>query len=275
MEINFKSLSPTYERRPVISSVEELFALGCSSDLVSNILIGDGYNPLIPPEEWFWADRERLGADGPWIDELYHIAGGGFVNLPLAEQAKLLNLPVREIKLEKSMKARGRWVLNDGRVGTIEEAALDAILLPDELGFNDKGEFVQIIHSMIVQIAKIAFEKAFDLEQASRVKPRTQEHLNQMREALNFFFRKSDYFVEKLWPRFDRSLGKRISKAEFRQYIDKLGNDFLSRFMLHSIEKQLSGAGHPDLTIIGSSIRFAEVKGQDRLGGLKPLGSGM
>lgn len=188
MEINFKSLSPTYERKPVISSVEELYAMGCSSELVSNISIGDGYNPRIPPEDWFWADRERLGADGPWIDELYQIAGGGFVNLPLAEQAKLLNLPVREIKLEKSMEYRGRWVLNDGRVGTIEEAALDAILLPDELGFNDEGDFVQIIHSMIVQIANIAFEKAFDLEQASRVKPRTQDHLIQMREALNFSF---------------------------------------------------------------------------------------
>lgn len=270
--IEFDSLAPSYSSETTINSVDGLRDLGCSETLIANILIGDGssYRPIVEPEEWFWADPERFGAGGPWVDELYRLTGGGFINLPFQQQATLLGLPVECICKKKVPLKRGRWLLRAGRDGSIEEAALEEILKPDEHGFYAEGDYLAMLHSMAVQVARSAFKQDFDLDQASRVTCQTEKHRKQMLDALALFLGNREKLLEALWQRSGGAFSHRpsITLESLSKYIDLAGIEFLSRIMTHYIKHSLHGAGHPDLTLIGpGGVRFVEVKGEDRLRG--------
>lgn|GEM_PF-2147955 len=176
----------------------------------------------------------------------------------------------------KAPNKRGGWLLLSGAEGSIEEVALEELLKPDKVGFNAEGDYLSIIFSMTVQVARSMFKKDFDLNQAASRSLQTERHHEQMLEALGFLLNNLEMLIEALWQKLGRGFAGRsnMTRESLSQFIVHTGTDFLSGILTHYIIHRLGGAGHPDLTIIGpGGIRFVEVKGQDRLRGSQAIWS--
>lgn len=266
--IDFKSLTPSYEKTTAIQCRDDLRALGCSADLIDNVCLGgpDDFHPLWAPEEWFWADRRRFGHGGDWVEELYRIAGGCFAELPVKQQCEMLGLPMMEVSLRKAPSGRGKWLTRGGKVVGPEEAALDALLCPGEIGFYVEGDILGAISVMANRIAKHRFKREFDFDQAAGLKPITNEHINQLLTSLDIFLERAEHFIRGLWPSMN-AIYRKVSVEDLVLYVERIGAPFIRQVLALRVRHRLPDAGHPDLTIVGSSVRFVEVKVKDRLWG--------
>lgn len=266
--LDFRSLTPSYERPTLVRSRDDLRALGCSPDLIENVCLGgaNDFVPLWPPEEWFWADRRRFGHGGDWVEELYRISGGCFADLPFKEQCELLGLSVQQIAIPKSTNGRGKWLTRAGESVGPEKAALDRLLKPGEVGFQVEGNLLGAIRAMTGRIAKHRFKREFSLDQAAGFATVTDEHVDQLVSSLDIFLERAEHFIRGLWPRMN-GIFRDVSPDDLVLFVDRAGAAFIRQIMFLYFKHRLAGAGHPDLTIIGDGVRFVEVKAKDRLWG--------
>lgn len=266
--IDFQSLVPSYERNSIIRSRDDLRTLGCSPKLIENVCLGgpDDFQPLWPPEEWFWADRRRFGVGEDWVDEIYQIAGGCFAELPFKQQCELLGLPIQQIAIPKAATGRGKWLTKEGKAVGPERAALSHLLGPEEVGFHVEGNLLGAISAMTNRIAKHRFKREFDLNQAAGITPVTEEHVRQLTSSLDIFLDRAEHFTRGLWPHMN-GIFRDVSVDDLVLFIERTGGAFIKRVLSLYFRHRLAGAGHPDLTIIGEQVRFVEVKVKDRLWG--------
>jgi hypothetical protein len=266
--IDFKSLTPSYERHAIIRSRADLRSLGCSADLIENVCLGgpDDFQPLWPPEEWFWADRRRFGHGADWVEELYQIAGGCFAELPFRQQCELLDLSIRQVAIPRAANERSKWLTKAGEPVGPELAVLDHLLGPGEIGFAVEGNLLGAISAMTNRIAKHRFKREFDLNQAAGLVPMTDEHVDQLTSSLDIFLDRAEHFTRGLWPHMKR-IFRDVSVEDLVLFADRAGGSFIKRVLALYFRHHLPGSGHPDLTIIGDDIRFVEVKVKDRLWG--------
>lgn len=264
--IAFKSLEPSYRLPKAIKTREDLEKLGCSPELIKNVCLGksDEFHPLWPPEEWFWADRRRFGHGGAWVDELYQIAGGCFADLSLIDQCELLGLKIEEIRLPKSPAGRGEW-MKRGDAVSLEEAALHRLLRTGEIGFHLEGSELAVILQATKYLAMARFRGSFDLETLAGMKPATDEQIEKWLIALDILLERPHGLSGPLWERLRRAT--KTSLENVLLYIERAGATFVRSIAAHCLRHGLKTPGHPDLTIIGSNVRFVEVKATDKLYG--------
>lgn len=266
--LDFKSLLPSYERNTVICDRAGLRALGCSEDLIENICVPgcQDFQLYARPEDWFWTDRRAFGHGGPWVDELYNIAGGCFADLPIQTQCSLLGLDVQELPLRRAHGTRGKWLNKAGDPVPVEEAALEAALTPGQAGFHVEGALLSALRIMVHRIALHRFKGSYSLDEAVGRDPATEQHVEQVLSSLNLLLEKADRFVPELWPRMNGA-ARHVTVEDLLCYTAKMPTGLIESIIEIAVRRGSRETGHPDLTILGNSVLFAEVKVQDRLWG--------
>lgn len=112
LKFNFRDQAPDYERQIIVQDRDDLAGLGCSDRLI-DWLWAPNLKPrpfMMPPEDWFWRDREWFKrVDQDIVDEIHEISGGTFGDLSIDQQVQLLDIPMLELTGTKVPGARGKW----------------------------------------------------------------------------------------------------------------------------------------------------------------------
>jgi len=281
----FRAIGATYELRPKTPSRDDLRALGCHEETISYLFPNPKTNAILQnPADWFFIDRGWWKTASSGVrDDIYRIGGGSFDALSWEDQAALLGLELTRIDGTGSKHGPGKWRSLNRTPVTVEEYALERLLGSGETGTFCEGKAFNALHVIVMKRFEAEYGHWMGYDPGNRT-----------------FYTPSAAYAEKVLAALGLVL--RDPAREYRQneqyftllfkvpfstvlaFVEMTGREHLERFLRHSYERAGMGfAGHPDLTMgdRGNSLRFVEVKNNDRLRGnqafwirdfAKPLG---
>ncbi len=268
MKVNFRDTSPQYDIQSSAWDEERLTALGCSEALIRELLKFHRTNtdPLQRPEDWFWIDPPK-GVVNRFLEEMFCIAGGSFVSLPLDAQCALLSMEVIELPMLRCQSGRGRWLADDGRAYSIEQAALKELMAADQAGYSCEGKMLSAVITLTNQVFREQSGNDLFIKYPNHLNYPLESDTDQFMSCLDKVVASPAECYKK-----HRGIMARLysfGPSDIESYASRAAPLFLRSMVALHLRRRCSIRGHLDLTIFHEAgCSFIEVKSSaDRLRG--------
>lgn len=273
--MNFQSTQPWLEHSTEDYFREDLQELGMSDALLDFLCPVPNKPAILPPQSWFWIDREFFKrADRKIPAELAELVGGFFCDWTFQKQVRFLDIPSVEFNglphpgltgVNAKWSLNGRWVSTEVYgLHCLQETRGGAGLLGTFPYYPLEPVFKELFGRSCSQRRDRSWTRSFDMEQRA-----------DMAEALEHILDNIPAVFERHWDyisaldKSHRDLAERILELEI--YVDLAGKAPIQTYFDHGWQLAGTGCrlGTLDLSLAREEggIGYFEVKYNDRLRG--------